>query len=62
MPRSYVERILRAQVYAVARETPLTAATLLSRRMDCSVLLKREGLQPVFSFLCGRHSFKKPRD
>ena len=46
----YLERTLRAQVYAVAEETPLDAAPKLSRRLGCTVLLKREDLQPVFSF------------
>jgi threonine dehydratase len=50
MPREYVERILRAQVYDVARETPLEDAARLSRRLGNRVLLKREDLQPVFSF------------
>ena len=31
-------------------ETPLTHATNLSNRLECNVLLKREDLQPVFSF------------
>ncbi len=50
MPREYVERILRARVYDVARETPLDPAPLLSRRLGNEVLIKREDLQPVFSF------------
>ena len=50
MPQSYIERILRAQVYDVARETPLVQAGRLSRRLDNRVWLKREDLQPVFSF------------
>ena len=50
MPREYVERILRAQVYDVARETPLEDAPRLSRRLANRVLIKREDLQPVFSF------------
>jgi len=50
MPREYVERILRARVYEVARETPLEAAPRLSERLGNRVLLKREDLQPVFSF------------
>ena len=50
MPRDYVERILKARVYDVARETPLDPAPLLSRRLGNRVLLKREDLQPVFSF------------
>lgn len=50
MPRDYVERILKARVYDVARESPLDAAPRLSRRLGNRVLLKREDLQPVFSF------------
>jgi threonine dehydratase len=50
MPQKYIERILRAQVYDVARETPLERAQQLSRRFDNEVYLKREDLQPVFSF------------
>jgi threonine dehydratase len=45
-----VERILRARVYDVARETPLESARRLSARLGEQVLLKREDLQPVFSF------------
>ena len=47
---SYLERILRARVYDVASETPLDEAPRLSRRLGHRVLLKREDLQPVFSF------------
>ena len=50
MPQSYVKRILDAQVYDVARETPIHEADLMSRRLDNRVLLKREDLQPIFSF------------
>jgi len=50
MPSQYIERILRARVYDIAQETPLDEAPLLSRRMGNHVLLKREDLQPVFSF------------
>lgn len=46
----YLPRILRARVYDVARETPLELANNLSRRLSNSVWLKREDLQPVFSF------------
>ena len=46
----YLPRILRARVYDVARETPLELANNLSRRLGNSVWLKREDLQPVFSF------------
>ena len=50
MTDNYVERILRARVYDVAMESPLEPAPRLSRRLGNSVLLKREDLQPVFSF------------
>jgi threonine dehydratase len=46
----YLERILRARVYDVAIETPLERATRLSARLENNVFLKREDLQPVFSF------------
>ena len=52
MAQSYIKRILNAQVYDVARETPLDAAPLLSARLDNQAFLKREDLQPVFSFKC----------
>ena len=46
----YLERILRARVYEVAIQTPLELAPNLSRRIGNRVLLKREDMQPVFSF------------
>jgi threonine dehydratase len=42
--------ILTSRVYEVVSETPLTSALNLSNRLECKVLLKREDLQPVFSF------------
>ncbi len=45
-----LRRILRARVYDVAIESPLDPAPNLSRRLGNTVLLKREDLQPVFSF------------
>ena len=50
MPQSYIKRILDAKVYDVARETPLAEAPLMSHRLNNRVWLKREDLQPVFSF------------
>jgi threonine dehydratase len=50
MPDTYIERILRARVYDVAIESPLSRAARLSRRLGNQVWLKREDLQPVFSF------------
>jgi threonine dehydratase len=49
--------VLTSHVYDVARETPLEAAPRLSRRLGATVMLKREDLQPVFSFkLRGAHN------
>src|SRR5258708_35390414 len=45
-----LREILTSRVYEVARETPLEAAPRLSHRFDNDVLLKREDLQPIFSF------------
>src|SRR4051812_27409098 len=50
MTDNYIERILKARVYDVAQETPLDHAPRLSRRIGNRVMLKREDLQPVFSF------------
>jgi len=50
MNDEYLTRILTARVYDVAVETPLERAPLLSRRIGNDLLLKREDLQPVFSF------------
>ena len=50
MPQSYIRKILDARVYDVARETPIDEARQLSARLDNRILLKREDLQPVFSF------------
>jgi threonine dehydratase len=50
MLHDYVKKILCARVYDVARETPIDEARQLSKRMDNRILLKREDLQPVFSF------------
>ncbi|MFL0735998.1 MAG: threonine ammonia-lyase, biosynthetic, partial [Prochlorococcus sp.] len=47
---NYLQRILRARVYDVAQETPLELAKNLSRRLNNQIWLKREDLQPVFSF------------
>ena len=50
MNKNYLERILKARVYDVAVETPLEPARGLSRRMGNKLLIKREDLQPIFSF------------
>jgi threonine dehydratase len=46
----YLVQILTARVYDVAQETPLEVAPNLSARLNNRLLLKREDMQPVFSF------------
>jgi threonine dehydratase len=50
MPQSYIKKILDARIYDVAIETPIDEAPVLSKRFNNRILLKREDLQPVFSF------------
>lgn len=50
MPQSYIKKILDARVYDIAIETPIDEAPILSKRFGNNILLKREDLQPVFSF------------
>ena len=50
MGDDYLQRILKARVYDVAIESPLDHAPRLSRRLGHELRLKREDLQPVFSF------------
>ena len=50
MLEHYVKKILTSRVYDVAIETPLQPARQLSERIGNQILLKREDLQPVFSF------------
>ncbi len=47
---NYLDLIRDADVYDVAIETPLEVANILSARIGNQVLMKREDLQPVFSF------------
>ena len=50
MLEQVVKRILASSVYDVALETPLQDAPNISARLGHQVALKREDLQPVFSF------------
>ena len=50
MPTKYLEKIMKASVYDVAYETPNAVMRALSARLDNHELLKREELQPEFSF------------
>ena len=48
--QEYLDRIENARVYDVARKTPLELAQGLSARIGNQLWMKREDLQPVFSF------------
>jgi threonine ammonia-lyase, biosynthetic, long form len=50
MTAGYIEKILTARVYDIAQQTPLERAPGLSACTGNTVLLKREDLQPIFSF------------
>lgn len=50
MLHNYIKKILNAPVYDVAIQTPLDLATSLSAHLGRKIWLKREDLQPVFSF------------
>jgi len=46
----YVKRILNAKIYNAAIETPIDRMHFLSKSLHNEVYIKREDLQPVFSF------------
>jgi len=50
MQHRFIKKILAANVYDVAVETPVEKAKVLSKRSGNNVLIKREDLQPVYSF------------
>ena len=50
MLEQYLTMILKARVYDVAVKTPLDHAPELSQRLGNEVWLKREDLQPIFSY------------
>lgn len=52
MAENYIKRILEANVYDVAVESPLSEARFLSDRLQNIILIKREDEQPVYSFKC----------
>ncbi|MCK5817702.1 MAG: threonine ammonia-lyase, biosynthetic [Psychromonas sp.] len=47
---NYLKKILLAPVYELAIETPLQPLEKLSKRLNNTILLKREDLQPIHSF------------
>ncbi|XP_066386273.1 threonine dehydratase 1 biosynthetic, chloroplastic-like [Miscanthus floridulus] len=61
----YLTSVLSSKVYDVAIESPLQLATKLSDRLGVNLWIKREDLQPVFSFkLRGAYNMmaKLPRE
>ncbi|MEE8365133.1 MAG: threonine ammonia-lyase, biosynthetic [Gammaproteobacteria bacterium] len=46
----FLEKVLTARVYDIAKETPLDYLDRISKRFANQVWLKREDLQPIFSF------------
>ena len=50
MLEKYVKKILSSRVYDIAIETPLQLADSISARLGHEVWLKREDMQPAFSF------------
>lgn len=50
LAHKYLQKILLASVYDVAKVTPLSSMNKLSARLGCQVFLKREDMQPVHSF------------
>ena len=50
MQNDYLKMVLKAPVYDVATETPLHAMKAISQRLKNNVSLKREDMQPVFSY------------
>lgn len=50
MPESYIRRILNANIYDLVSETQVDEVPKLSQRFGNRISIKREDLQPVFSF------------
>lgn len=50
MLTAYTKKILQARVYDVAQKTRLDYAPMLSTRLNNHIWIKREDMQPVFSF------------
>ena len=48
--KKYLDLIAKSKVYDVAKKTPITFASNLSSKLNNEVFLKREDMQPIFSF------------
>ena len=68
--KKYIDLINQATVYDTAIKTPITFAKNISKKLANDVFLKREDLQPVFSFknrgaynkICLLYTSPSPRD
>ena len=48
--KKYLDLIAKSKVYDVAEKTPITFAGNLSSKLKNDIYLKREDMQPIFSF------------
>ena len=58
MKFDYIKEIDESNVYDVAHKTPITNLNKMSFRLNNNFMIKREDLQPIFSFKC-RGSYNK---
>ena len=52
LSKFYYDKVTTAQVYDIAIHTPLNELPLISEKLNHKILIKREDLQPVYSFKC----------
>ena len=52
MDINYIKEIDESRVYDVAERTPITPLNKISQKYSNTIHLKREDLQPIFSFKC----------
>jgi len=52
MKTDYIKEINESRVYDVAEKTPISLLSKISEKYDNLIFLKREDLQPIFSFKC----------
>ena len=50
MFKDYVKKIESANLYDLVQKTPINFASSLSEKLENRIYIKREDLQPVFSF------------
>ena len=58
MTTDYIKEIENSNVYDIAVKTPITRLQKISDKFKNNIFLKREDLQPIFSFKC-RGSYNK---